>query len=498
MKKVLSRSFKILGAVLVLFLLAFFLLTYFMSPERIKPMLISTVQEKYQRTLALGDMRWKLFPRVGLSLSDVSLSNNPTFGDGVFAAFKNITIYVSTMDLLRGHVDVKTMTLADAQANLKTNKEGVKNWQDLMQVAAVDATATPEGAKRAPVQEKSGYRDFSFNIESIEIKDAAFSYQDEKTGEAYEITKLNFNSKNVAFNQAFPVDLSFDLSSNAPQLKTRVSATATMRVNSKDNHYDLSSVVMEGKVSIPSLLANGLTVTNITAPLKAEAGVISLSPIEAKFYGGTLGGGLKINSNEDPAGIVVNYDIKNAQMGPFLRDMGSDENITGALTVKGDLRFRSYPEKKQLMSSLNGGANIYIGNGTLHGLDLAYWNAVGHMMLNPEAGLQAGRNTGQTRFTKGSGSFTLDKGRIYNRDFVMYGNDIYGAGAGTVDLVNEWVDYRFNLQGLTPQGQPAGNIIPLQIKGSLDNPKVGLDQQIVQKQLIEGIGKEVLKNIFSR
>lgn len=502
MKRIASISLKVILTLVILGVIAVAALSYFINPERLKPIVISKVEQQYNRVLQIGDMRWRVFPRLGISISDVSLSNNPAFGDGVFAAFQNVTIFVDTLSLLRGHVDVKTMLLADAKADLKVNKAGTSNWGDLL-VAEPENETTPAAddtkTQEADGDDGSAFGNFSFNIESIEIKDAAFTYEDEKSGEAYEITNLNFSSKNVALNKDFPMNASFDLNANSPEIKADISANATMYIPaSKDNEINIEGVKVNGEVNIGKLVAEGMTITQFKAPVNAADGIIDMSPVTAKLYGGTFNGAVKINTQQDPASIFVAYDLRNTQIGSMLKDLNGQQNFTGSLNLKGDLSFRSHPGKKQLTSSLNGKADLYIGRGTLHGLDLPYWYAFGNNLLNPGSVSQP-PSTGNTEFVKTTAHFSIRNGVITNKDLVLVSPTIYGAGAGTINLVSDKVDYRFQLQGIRHEGDdyyPAGAVIPLIISGSLSDPNISPDVgELVKDQVIQGIGRQLLQGL---
>lgn len=504
MNKIAKISLRVFIALFLLALLTLFALGYFFNPERLKPLAVDYVKEHYNRTLEVGNVRWKLFPRLGISLSDVALSNNPTFGDGVFASMNSATVFVKTMSLLGGKVDVTTLELNGAKANLQTNNAGVNSWDDLVQAPNGQAQTTKTSADAPVAAEKTeDVSGFEFNIQSIEIVDGAFTYEDKKTGEKYDISDFNFSSKNVALNQDFPVDLKFKVASNAPELKATIQAKATMQVAAKNNEYDLSAITLNGDISMPDLSASGLKITQFKSPVKVENSVINLSGISAQLYGGTLGGDVVLDATKQPASVKVKYDIRNADIGPLMRALDVNQSFTGRLNMAGNLSFRGYPDDKQLTQSLNGTANVNIDKGTLHGVDLAFWYAVGNNMLSGTVlgtgEAVAGRSDqGRTDFIDARASFNIKNGVLSNNDLILYNTGVYGAGAGTVNLVSDRINYRFKIQGVKRAGdkyQPAGQVVPLQITGSTSNPNISLDMEIVKEKVIEGIGREIFKAI---
>jgi hypothetical protein len=187
--------------------------------------------------------------------------------------------------------------------------------------------------------------------------------------------------------------------------------------------------------------------------------------------------------------------------------------------MKGNVRFKAFPEKKQLKTSMSGTAGMNIQNGVLNGVDLGYFYAQGNNLMNSKnvgkalgatTALEKGTNTGKTEFVAAKANFNLNAGVITNNDLLVYNSRIYGAGAGTVNLNANTVDYKFKIQGASKNGDqysPMGQVIPLIITGSLDNPKMTVDigavagnavKNAVQQNLQQkgGIGGGLLKQIL--
>jgi AsmA protein len=215
------------------------------------------------------------------------------------------------------------------------------------------------------------------------------------------------------------------------------------------------------------------------------AGVIKLNPISAAFYGGTVGGNATIDASNVPTRVAVNYDLQGVNMGNLLKDMNGKDTMTGTLNMKGKLAFNTSPQKKQMLQSVNGDGQMNLKNGVIKGIDLPYFYAMGSNLLNRGNPMPTRQNTGQTDFTTTTAHININKGLLTNKDLVVLNPGLYGAGAGTVNFVSDSIDYRFSLQGAT-DGNPSGPIIPLQIRGSLENPTIGLDMNAVAGKVVEG------------
>lgn len=486
MKKLISITIKIVLAVVLLGLISLFALGYYFNPERVKPMVVTYVQEHYKRNIGIGDVSWKIFPRLGISIKDITLSNAPGFGDGQFAVLKGATIFVDTMKLFSGKVHVSTLELQGPTADLKVSAQGNNNWNDL--IAANNSPAAKTDAA-ASADKTSGIQNIELNIESIEVIDGAFTYQDQKSGEKFEIKNFNLSSKNVALGKDFPVDLKLKVISNAPALSADIAAKGNMRVADNAASYNLNALTLNGDLAISDLQANGMKISNLKTPLKLEKSVLNLSAVSANLYGGIVNGSIQVNAASEPADVSVNYDMKGTDITAMTRDLGVKQNFSGKLNMKGNLRFKSYPEKKQLTRSMSGTAAMNIHNGALLGVDLAFWYNTGIGLLKSKNVTQlalgavqavagATTNTGKTDFIGAWANFNLNGGLITNKDLNVYTAQVYGLGAGTINLVNETIDYRFNISGVSKNGneyKPAGQNIPLIISGSISNPKMNVD-----------------------
>lgn len=107
----------ILGPLLVLIigLLALFALTF--NPNAYKPRIIALVQEKTQRTLALeGDIRLVFFPKRGMDLGKVSLSEQNSAEE--FASVDRLRLYLAILPLFRKAVVVDEVRIDGLQATV--------------------------------------------------------------------------------------------------------------------------------------------------------------------------------------------------------------------------------------------------------------------------------------------------------------------------------------------------------------------------------------------
>src|SRR5690625_922643 len=104
-----------LGAVVV------FVLTF--NPNHYKHQLESLVQQHYDRTLAIrGDITLSVFPRIGLSLQDVSLSDRHSARR--FASVGDVQLTVALWPLLFRRVVVDYVSITDFKTWVQRDADG--------------------------------------------------------------------------------------------------------------------------------------------------------------------------------------------------------------------------------------------------------------------------------------------------------------------------------------------------------------------------------------
>ncbi|MCJ9711129.1 AsmA family protein, partial [Bordetella hinzii] len=109
--------------------LAIFLLTF--DPNAYKYKLEELVQERYQRTLTIeGEIELSLFPRIGLSVQGVSLSEPKS--PETFASIDSMRLAVAVWPLLSNNLVVDHVTINGFKARIMRDKNGHFNFENLV------------------------------------------------------------------------------------------------------------------------------------------------------------------------------------------------------------------------------------------------------------------------------------------------------------------------------------------------------------------------------
>ena len=129
--KFIKYGLTVFGGLFTVFGLLLIVIALVVNPNDYKPEIVKLVQEKKQRTLLIaGDIKLRLFPRIGLDLGQTRLSEHK--GTQEFAALDSVQLYVAWLPLLRKELVVYKISIAGAHANLVRNADGTTNFDDLI------------------------------------------------------------------------------------------------------------------------------------------------------------------------------------------------------------------------------------------------------------------------------------------------------------------------------------------------------------------------------
>src|SRR5690606_31039135 len=120
--------------------IAIFLLTF--DPNAYKNKLEQIVYNRYQRTLSIkGDIELSLFPRIGLSLQDVSLTNRNS--TDTFASIDSARFAVAIWPLMFNRLVVDHVAVTGFKAWVVRDDQGQFNFRDLIDRPGRSIVAAP-------------------------------------------------------------------------------------------------------------------------------------------------------------------------------------------------------------------------------------------------------------------------------------------------------------------------------------------------------------------
>jgi len=286
----------LVGLVLVAVVgLAIFLLTF--DPNAYKYKLEELVQERYQRTLTIdGEIELSLFPRIGLSVQGVSLSEVDSAE--TFASIESMRLAVAVWPLLSSNLVVDHVAINGFKARVIRNKDGHFNFENLVGEGRA-ITAKPAGAADAVVGVMAGAAQalttggasapatMQIDIAGLDLQSGELLLQDDISGMAVSVRNLNANTGRVTYRQPFDISFSAQVDGEHPRMDASLNGQGLLMLDPLARRFAAQrlDVRMNGTVL-------GANAKNVSArgnlAFEGETSSLDVNGLEILFQGDVL------------------------------------------------------------------------------------------------------------------------------------------------------------------------------------------------------------------
>jgi AsmA protein len=264
----------------------------------------------------------------------------------------------------------------------------------------------------------------------------------------------------------------------------------------------LAALLLQGKVTLDELQAAKIAASHLLMDINMKNSVLELNSIAASLYQGTLQGSAKVDFAPTAPQIALQAKLNGVQIQPLLADLGHQQDkikIKGA----GDITLQITSaglDANSIVRNLNGTFNFGFNNGQLEGVNLGYLIDSAYALVKRQSPPSAGEDG--TNFGKLTGTGVIQNGVIINKDLLLESPRLTSKGEGTVDLVNEKINYSLkttthdvaNSQDNKELSNLYGMAIPVNITGDLNNPAIRINAQA----MLQEVADQQLKNIKSK
>ena len=215
------------GGLLALFIVLLVVVVLTIDPNDFKPKIVDFVKQKKQRTLILqGDIKMTFFPRLGLDLGQLSVSEHQ--GKSVFAAMERARLFVAWLPLLRKELEVYKVTLDGVRANLVRYKDGTTNFDDLL-----------KKEDKSPL--------IKFDIDGIKVTQSSIAFDDRLNGRKANLTRLEMTSGRIKNATPSDIALDFDMLIDQPKMNMHAILKSGLMFDLDKKHYALSGMNLTAK-----------------------------------------------------------------------------------------------------------------------------------------------------------------------------------------------------------------------------------------------------------
>ncbi|RQX19245.1 AsmA family protein, partial [Aeromonas caviae] len=199
------------------------------DPNQFKPQLVEQVRKSTGRELVIqGDIGWRFWPSLGLSLEQVALRNPAGFAEPDLVRFTRGEASVGLLPLLSHKLEIGKVTLSGAHLFIQTRADGSSNLRDLLKASADpkgEATTSEPAATTPPAA--SDKQPWQISLQGIALVDASALVRDDRSGTVSRLDRLDLDLGQLTPGEWVPVtlaakgaqgELAFDLKGSA-QLK---------------------------------------------------------------------------------------------------------------------------------------------------------------------------------------------------------------------------------------------------------------------------------------
>ena len=265
--KILMRSLLILIGLVCALLLVLVVLIFTLDPNRLKPLLEKQAAERGIELHIPGDINWKLFPNLALSLGELNLHSIQD--KTLLAAVNQAEVSVQLMPIFQRQILVDGIRLDGLEVRYEIDAQGASAWDSIggdkkdsgePPAAATDTGAPPELA-----------------VEQIDITNLKLQYANAQTGDRAEIQRLNLHATDVALQgKAFPLQLDFSAAYNdMPPMQ--IAWNGPVSVNLDTQMLKVAEADVKLQVGAANLVAALATETHWGEPLTSK-GKIDIEP----------------------------------------------------------------------------------------------------------------------------------------------------------------------------------------------------------------------------
>src|SRR3990167_1799528 len=199
---------------------AFYLLVVF-DLNDFKAEITRKVEQQTGRELQIaGDIGWTLYPSLGLSLTDVKLSNPKGFAPEQMLEVSELTAAVALMPLFNKDLQIQQLHLEGVTANLVTRKDGSSSMDGL----TADKTASTAETGPATSQQ--------LQLQDLSISNLQLNLLSEGSP-AQRLTLKSLNLSEFKANVWAPMDFELVLLSGQTQLDVKGSAQLQLSENNQ-------------------------------------------------------------------------------------------------------------------------------------------------------------------------------------------------------------------------------------------------------------------------
>lgn len=247
-----------LGGIVLLLVIAYVALNQAFPPERLAAMLSDQVRKSTGRDFAVrGKLSIRLLPRIGVAADDVVLGNAPWGTRKDMLVVQHARFDIALWPLLRGLVDIASVSFDGVDLLAETDRNGVGNW-----------AMRGEGDNTSPGPGGGGDSALRLHLASLKLSNAKLAYRDGRSGNTRNLEVPKLALETAGDGQA--LSATFDSGGQRWQLKGQIGSVADLALNQADWPFDLQLSSDGAALAAKGLLRRGTPPRVLEAEISAN------------------------------------------------------------------------------------------------------------------------------------------------------------------------------------------------------------------------------------
>ncbi len=248
----------------------------------------------------------------------------------------------------------------------------------------------------------------------------------------------------------------------------------------------LRSLDIDGTLTVGSLKAAKLNLSSLSTTLKAGKGLFQLKPFSLRLYDGSVRGDARFDVRGQQPALATNTNVSTVNLGKLFTDMSGEPLVEGIATADASLKATGL-ELAAIRRSLSGTAKVKLDHGMVKGINLG--QSIRELYATYKEQPKPPKETRDSDYTNLSASFSINKGRVSNKDLRGSSPLLRLSGHGQTNLVSESIDYEVKVRVVPESAQTfsmqdfRGIDIPVDIEGTYSKPEVKPDYGSVVEQV---------------
>lgn len=256
MNKLLKRS----GVALVLLLLvavvggAIFLLNF--DPKVYQDRLVKEVKLRYERDLKInGDIEVSVFPRIGLRVTDVTLSNKNS--DEEFSSMEEVRFGVALWPLLFDRFLVDHVKVSGFKSHIVRYADGSLNIDDFYALPP-DFDQEQLAHRRQQIEAAGGSRprgrmevnEFKVDIAGLDLEGGSVLFEDQSNERQFSLEDMNIYTGRITFAEPFSLTLTAKVDARDPSDNATLNMRGMMRLDPVGYIYEAErlNATLQGQI----------------------------------------------------------------------------------------------------------------------------------------------------------------------------------------------------------------------------------------------------------